>query len=212
MRINMKKILLPIALVATLAVAWSVNYNEIRRPYTLEEVSLQHEPGEMFYFTPKQADAQVAGSITGAGAWGYMIPVFNVQADTTIFAGSVVCWDTTATIKKAGVKLYSGTLSDRKKVAGIAVGDIQRAQLGNGRGTILVWGYSPSIKSSTSDGIVAGSPFRVSTVNGAMVNAGDSLSMQAGYCTGGVAGTYQTTSRIKGYVTLIGGSRTVLIR
>jgi hypothetical protein len=195
-----KKILLALSL--ALAVAVTATITLYKPPLYMAE------PGTTRWVTESEAQGTFAAVKNGNGTHGLAMSVWNTT-DSVLFHGDLVMWDTTTAatsaggVKRYGVRRYLGVLSDRKRVAGWAFGDISKSSQG-GRGAILVFGYHNGIKTSTSGGIVAGSPFRISTINGAVVNAGDSLSMEVGYCTGGTAGVLNTVSHIKGYVNALG--------
>lgn len=117
---------------------------------------------------------------------GIGLSAYNT-ADSTILDGSLVQIDTTSTKLRFGVKLYTGTLSDRKRIVGLAWGDIPKSSL-NRSGRVLLFGFHSFARVSTSN-IAAGAPLRVGTLQGSMKDAGDSMSMQCGYVVRGASGT-----------------------
>jgi hypothetical protein len=202
-----KKILLAFGVVALLSVAFG-GY----QAYRAHDLALQFgdpkSSERMRWVGPDEADAQVTFSASrgGTGSWGLVQPVWNT-VDSTITDGDIVMYDTTAasasfTEKRMGVRHYLGVLSDRKRIAGVAYGDISRSSQG-GRGSVLIWGYHNFVKYSLPSGTVGGAPIRVSAITGSVVNAGDSISMQVGYVTGGVAGLSGTMSHVKARVNFL---------
>ena len=197
---SLKKILLPLAVLTAVAATMVVSRYEV--PLYMAE------PGTTRWVSEAEAQGTFAAVKNGTGTHGLAKSVWNTT-DSVLFHGDLVMWDTTTAAvtaggyKRYGVRRYLGVLSDRKRIAGWAFGDIAKSSQG-GRGAILVFGYHNFVKTSTSNGIVAGSPFRISAVNGSVVNAGDSLSMAVGYAVGGNAGVLNTVTHFKGYVNALG--------
>lgn len=141
---------------------------------------------------------------------GLRIPVWN-SSDSLIVSGMVVQLDTTTAatsdLKVFVVKRYTGTLSDRDRVIGVAAGNIARSSQG-GNGSVLIYGYHPGVFASVSNA-TAGSYIRLSTINGAVKDAGDSLSMAVGWCISPVTGTTSaaqgsnTRYRVKAFVNFL---------
>lgn len=131
------------------------------------------------------ADAQVATFVkSGTGLAGIVIPVTNT-VDSLIYDGELVMIDTTATVKRIGVKRFDGTALGRFRIVGIAAGNVNKSSKG-GNGQVLIWGYHP--RAHAVKALAAGVLVRPGAVNGSLAAGGDSASMAVGRVLTGVAG------------------------
>ncbi len=124
----------------------------------------------------------------GTSAWGNIIPVWNT-IDSVIVDGSLVVIDTTATIKRLGIRPYLPASTVRTRVLGIAVGDIARSSRG-GAGKVLLYGYHPRARVGASSGVAAGAVLKPSLSIAHSFALGDSISGSSAYVIGGNAGAF----------------------
>ena len=133
----------------------------------------------------QQAHAQAfPNSMTGTGRTGIIIPAWNT-VDSVIFNGEIVMIDTTATVKRFGVRRYDGGLANRVRVVGIAATDFPKSSRG-GSGSVLIWGYHD--RAHAVKAMAAGQVLKIGAINGSLATAGDSLGMGVARVVRGVAG------------------------
>ena len=137
------------------------------------------------------AQASINSSKFGTEPNGLMLSVFNTT-DSTIVDGSVVCADTTGSIKHFGVRNWLPASQQRYRVVGIAVGRIP----GRGTGKVLLAGYHPRVIMNGLATTTAFGAIEISlAVNGSMApadSAANAIGYTLGYNAGVITGTRYT--------------------
>lgn len=149
---------------------------------------------------PKQAEAQgVYYTASGTSAAGQIVPVFNA-IDSVITDGTVVSIDTTAStstnLDRIVVRPYNGTVLNRNRVIGLAVGPIRRL----GPGNVLIWGYHPNAKMAAS-GLTANTAIKVAALHGSLNTVVDTLGIQCGIFIGYNSNSTAANNRGKVFIT-----------
>lgn len=121
----------------------------------------------------------------GTSPVGEMMTVWNTT-DSAIVDGSIVVIDTTASIKRIGVRNY--IQNNRFRVLGIAAGEIPKSSKGS-PGKVLIRGYHPRALVGASN-VAAATTLKISlSVNGSF-SAADTVGGVSAWVLGSNAGVY----------------------